>query len=98
MEGFGGFGGVRESGLGLLCWEGNCPRLQTLMKRKCLGDFATLACIQPILHTGAKSPEVRVDTKRPGEMGGREPTNHLFDATENLRGFVELEGRIDATS
>ena len=31
--------------------EGNCPRLQTLMKRKCLGDFAKLACIQPILHS-----------------------------------------------
>ena len=33
--------------------EGNCPRLQTLMKRKWLGDFAMLACIQPILHSGA---------------------------------------------
>ena len=54
------------------------------MKRKCLGDFAKLACIQPILHIGEKSPEVRVDTKRPGEMGGREPTNHLFDAPDKL--------------
>ena len=41
------------------------------MKRKCLGDFATLACIQPILllYPEPKPPEARVDTKRPSEMG-----------------------------
>ena len=85
MKGLGGFGGERV--LAFYVGEGDCPRLQTLMKRKCLGDFATLACIQPILHTGGKVSRESFGLIQKGRVrwvGGREPTNHLFDAPDKL--------------
>ena len=39
MEGFGGFGGVRGGGLGLLCWRRKLPSLADIDEAKMSGGF-----------------------------------------------------------